>query len=124
MTGLTPAQAERLRNLQRRRSQVTNDIQTLQRAERGMSNVRERIKSTVSRFRDASRKNQSEWRGQTGTRYDGDRNQANANAATCLSQMSDVIQRASQQRSRLSNQLTNINTSIRELERIAASGGV
>jgi len=89
-----------------------------------MTGVRERIVRRVSKFRDASRKNKSEWRGQTGTRYDGNRNQAKANAGTCLRQMAEAIARVSQQRSRLSTQLTNINTSIRELERIAASGGV
>jgi len=124
MTGLTPSQAERLRSLRMRRTQVTNDIETLRRAERGMTSVRERIVRRVSKFRDASRKNQSEWRGLTGTRYDGNRNQAKANAQTCLRQMAEAIQRVSQQRTRLSTQLTNINTSIRELERIAASRGV
>jgi len=123
MTGLTPSQAERLRSLRMRRTQVTNDIETLRRAERGMTSVRERIVRRVSKFRDASRKNQSEWRGQTGTRYDGNRNQAKANAQTCLRQMAEAIARVAQQRTRLSTQLTNINTSIRELERIAASGG-
>ena len=123
MTGLTPSQVEQLLSLQRRRRQVTSDIETLQRSERGMINVRERIERHVSRFRVASRKDQSEWRGETGSSYDGNRDQANSNAGLCLRQMSDVIQRTSQERTRLSSQLTNINTSIRELERIAASGG-
>ena len=124
MTGLTPAQAERLWSLRRRRTQVTNDIETLRQCESRMTGIRQRVATGVSRFREASRLNQAEWRGQTGTRFESIRGQANANAQTSLSRMAEIIKSVGQRRSRLAIELTNINVSIRDLEQIAARGGV
>ena len=124
MTGLTPAQAERLWSLRRRRTQVTSDIETLRQCENRMTGIRERIDGSVSRFREKSRRNATDWRGQTGTRYSENRSQARTSAQMCISQMTETIQRVSQQRSRLSTELTNVNLRIRELEQIAARGGV
>ena len=124
MTGLTPAQAERLRNLRRRRTQVTSDIEALRQCENRMISIRERVVRNTSRFREKSSLNEAEWRGQTGIRYNNHRDQAKSTAQVCLGQMADTIRSVSNQRSRLSTELTNINTNIRELERIATSGGV
>ena len=124
MTGLNAMQADRLFNLQRRRTQVINDIETLRQTEQQMTSTRAQAGAIVTKFRDTSRKDGTEWRGQTGMRYDGNRSQAKADAQTFFGQMSDAIGLVSQQRSRLSTELTNINAEIRELELIAASGGV
>ena len=73
MTGLTPIQVEQLRNMRRRRTQVTTDIETLRQSERSMSNIRERVGSDVSNFRSSSRHDEADWRGETGTRYNENR---------------------------------------------------
>ena len=121
-TGLTPAQTERLMRLRRRRTQITNDIETLRRCENRMSEIRARTQHDVSEFRKSSRQNSTEWRGQSNERYGNQRSEIKSNSQTCLNQMTDTIKNVSQGQSRLSTELANINSSIRELERRARGG--
>jgi len=119
---LTATQAERLWNMRRRRTQVRSDIEKLRQCEQRMNSIRESVDRQMSSFREASRCNQANWRGQTGIKYRDNRNQARTNAQTYIRQMAATIQRVLQRRSSLSTELTNLNASIRELERLANGG--
>ena len=121
-TGLTPAQTERLMRLRRRRTQVTSDIEILRKCENRMSEIRARTQHDTSEFRKSSRQNSAEWRGQNNEWYGNHRNEIKSNSQTCLNQMTDTIKNVSQGQSRLSAELSSINSSIRELERQARGG--
>ena len=123
MTGLTIAQKEQLWNMRRRRTQVANEIETLSQCENRMASIRERAERKASSFQVRSRRDQVNWRGQTGIRYNESRSQARTNIQAYTRQMTEAMQRVSQRRSTLSIELANLNTSIRTLER-TVNGGV
>ena len=106
----------------RRRTRLEEDIETLRQSVNGMENIRQTVEASNSTFREASRRDQAEWRGQLGERYNTNRTQAKTNARTYLGEMRTMIQSVNQQRTMLSGQLTAVNNTIRDLERIANGG--
>ena len=123
MMGLTAAQAEaRLWEERRRRTLIENNIDVLRQCENHMESIRQSIQINTSNFREASRRDQANWRGQLGTRYNNNRVQARTNASLYLQEMSTMIGRVNQRRSSLSTELATLNATIRELERIANGG--
>jgi len=106
----------------RRRTRLEEDIETLRQSADRMEDIRQSVDSNNSTFREASRRDQTNWRGQLGNRYNTNRTQAKTNTRTYLGEMSTLIQRVNQQRTTLSNQLITVNNTIRNLERIANGG--
>ena len=123
MMGLTASQAqERLWEMQRRRGQIENDIGALQRCEDQMMGILQTVDVRIAQFRDASRRDQGNWRGQLGKNYHTSRTQSRINADSYGKELQAQIKSVSQFRSSLSNQLTDLHTTIRDLERIAQGG--
>ena len=106
----------------RRRTQLEEDIATLRQSADRMEDIRQTVEASNSTFREASRRNQAEWRGQLGEKYNTSRTQTRMNARTYLGEMRAMIQRVNQQRTTLSNQLMAVNSTIQNLERIANGG--
>lgn len=124
MSGLTVSQQERLISLRRRRNNILEDIESLRGCERNMINIRGQIQSQNANFGSNSQLNQSEWRGSTGSKYNNHRNEIRSNATAYHSELGAMITRVADQRSNLSRESINVNNAIRDLERIARTGGV
>ena len=106
----------------RRRTRITEDMETLRQSGARMEEVRQAVNTSATKFREESRRNIAEWRGQSGIKYNTNRTQAKTNASTHLMEMRTLIQNVNQRRTALSNELATVNTRIRDLERIANGG--
>lgn len=122
-TGLTPAQEERLSMARRRRVEIQEDMDALRRCEQSMVTIRRATQERASTYREGSRRDETDFHGQVGTNYNNDRSDINSSSNTYQQEMSAIIERVSQRRTNLSNDLSRVTTTIRELERIAANGG-
>jgi len=123
MRGITAAEAEvRLIKERRNRRELEADIETLRQSARRMDEIRETVETRTSTFRENSRRDQGDWRGETGTSYNHNRSQGKTNATSYLQEMNVVIQEVNQHQTRLQTNLTTLNTTIRDLERIANGG--
>ena len=105
-----------------RRTRLEEDIETLRQSADQMENISQTVGRNNSTFRESSRLDQANWRGQLKERYNTNRTQAKASARAHEGEMRTIIGQVNQQRTTLSSQLTAVNTTIRNLERIANGG--
>ena len=118
---VTAAQAQLITE-RRRRTRLEEDIETLRQSSERMENIRQEAERNNATFREASRLDQTNWRGQLGERYNTNRTQVKESARIHVGEMSAMVGQVNQQRTTLSSQLTTVNNTIRNLERIVNGG--
>ena len=123
MDGLTASQEERLIRLRRRRHEIQEDAENLRRYETRMIEIQGQVQNQSTNFRENSRRSQSAWRGSTGSTYNSYRDEVRSISTDYHAELGTVIDQVSAERSSLSRELTNVTNAIRNLERIANSGG-
>ena len=123
MTELNTTEVQsRLWELQSRRGQIESDIIALSQCINQMTGIIQAARIQISQFREASRRDQINWRGQQGTNYNTSRNHSRANADTYTRALQAQLEDVSQFRSHLSNQLTDLSVTIRGLEQLIHGG--
>ena len=106
-----------------RRRRLEDDIETLRQSGAGMEEIRQAVGTSLSAFRPASLREQGEWRGQSGDKYNTNRTQALMNTGLYQQEMEVVIGLVNSEKTNLTSQLTAVNNTIRNLEAIVNSGG-
>ena len=124
MSGLSASQEERLIRLRRRQGEIEEDLRRLRSCETSMIEIRGQVQNQAANFRENSSRNQSEWRGSTGSAYNNHRDEVRSVSTDYHAELGIMIEQISTQRSNLSRELTNVSSTIRDLNRIANSGGI
>ena len=116
MHGMTIVQANnQLLAAKRRRITLENDAETLRQCRTQIRIIKMTMESRTSTFRQASRREQADWCGESGTKYSEKRNQVTTNTSLYLNEIDRIVDLINQQITNINNQITTVNGTIRNL---------
>ena len=107
---------DRLIAARRMRTSLTNDIEILRNTRNQIKIIKQRIETRTSTFHQASKRENTDWRGESGTKYNGYRAQTQTNTRLYIQEIDGTVDRVTQRIVTLETQRTTINRTIRELE--------
>jgi len=122
MNGLTASQKDELIILRRQSSLVQENIETLKKCEISMTAIRREVQIQTSNFQKNSPHDRSYWRGSRSVNYSNDSDAIKSFSTSYHEELGAIINRVSREIAKLSSDLTNINSTIGELQLIANGG--
>ena len=122
MHGMTIVQANnQLIAAQNRRTSLESDAETLRQCRNQIRIIKMTIETRTSTFRQASRRESADWRGQSGTKYSENRSQVTTNTSLYLTEIDTTVDRINQEITNINNQITTVNGTIRNLRQFIES---